>query len=138
MSTPWRTVFLGTPDFAVPILEALHRISEVVLVITQPDRPVGRGCKICKPAAKVKSEALGLEVIQPEIVKGRRFARRIAEYHPDFLVTASFGRILGPSLLETPGKAALNVHASLLPRHRGAAPASWAIYRLTASGFRRA
>ena len=68
-----------------------------------------------------------VEVIQPQIVKGRRFARRIAEYRPDFLITASFGRILGPSLLETPEKAALNVHASLLPRHRGAAPANWAI-----------
>jgi methionyl-tRNA formyltransferase len=127
MTGRWRTVFFGTPAFAVPTLEALDRVSDVVLVVTQPDRRVGRGCKICKPAAKSKAEALGIEVMQPDITKGRRFARRIAEYRPDFLVAASFGRILGKSLLETPTKAALNVHASLLPRHRGAAPANWAI-----------
>lgn len=127
MSDSHRTVFLGTPDFAVPLMQALHRETDVVLVVTQPDRKVGRGCKLCKPAVKEAAEELGLEVTQPPVVKGKRFASRIAEYRPDFIVTAAFGRILGPSLLEVPRLAALNVHASLLPRHRGAAPANWAI-----------
>ncbi len=127
MNDSFRTIFLGTPEFAVPVLQALHRNAEVVLVLTQPDRRVGRGCRLCKPAVKEAAEELGLEVLQPPIVKGKRFASRIAEYRPDFIVTAAFGRILGTSLLEVPRRAALNVHASLLPRHRGAAPANWAI-----------
>ncbi len=118
---------MGTPAFASPVLEALHRETDVVLLLSQPDRPVGRGCKLCKPPAKVTAEALGIEVLQPEIVKGRRFSKRMAAYEPDFIITAAFGRILGPSLFEVPRKACLNVHASLLPRHRGAAPANWAI-----------
>lgn len=122
-----RSIFLGTPEFASPILEALHRETEVVLVISQPDRPMGRGCKICKPPVKLTAEALGIEVIQPHVVKGRRFSGRMAALEPDFIVTAAFGRILGPSLFDVPKKACLNVHASLLPRHRGAAPANWAI-----------
>ena len=122
-----RVVFFGTPDFAVASLEALKREVDVVLVVSQPDRPVGRGRKLAPPPVKAAAEAMGLEVIQPKVVKGRRFAERIAALEPDFLVTAAFGRIMGPSLLATPKKAPLNVHASLLPRHRGAAPANWAI-----------
>jgi len=127
MTHRYRSIFLGTPGFASPVLEALHRETDVALVISQPDRPVGRGCKICKPPAKVTAESLGIEVIQPSVVKGRRFSERLAGYAPDFIVTAAFGRILGPSLFEVPKKACLNVHASLLPRHRGAAPANWTI-----------
>ena len=83
-----RTILLGTPAFASPVLEALHRETEVVLVISQPDRPVGRGCKLCKTPVKVTAEGLGIEVIQPDIVKGRRFSRRMAELDPDFIITS--------------------------------------------------
>ncbi|MCP4603418.1 MAG: methionyl-tRNA formyltransferase [Proteobacteria bacterium] len=127
MTSRPRIVFFGTPEFAVPILTALNNKAEVVLVVTQPDRPSGRGRKRTSPPAKVNAHDLGIDVIQPEIVKGRRFAAKIATYMPDFVITAAFGRILGPSLLEVPKLASLNVHASLLPRHRGAAPANWAI-----------
>ena len=123
----YRTVFLGTPEFSVPILRRLAASTEVVLVVSQPDRRVGRGCKLCKPPVKLAAEALGIDVIQPAVVKGKRFAAKIAALAPDFIVTAAFGRILGPSLLKVPTRKALNVHASLLPKYRGAAPANWAI-----------
>lgn len=111
----------------MPIFESLAQVTDVVLVVTQPDRKGGRGCKMCKPPVKEAAETHGIEVIQPAVVKGRRFANKMAEYAPDFIVTAAFGRILGPSLLAVPTQKALNVHASLLPKYRGAAPANWAI-----------
>ncbi len=129
MSSRPRVVFFGTPDFAVPTLEALYGEAEVALVVTQPDRPSGRGRKPKPPPVKRTAERLGVEVAQPGIVKGRRFTARIATYNPDFIVTAAFGRLLGRSLLSAPEWACLNVHASLLPRYRGAAPANWAILR---------
>jgi methionyl-tRNA formyltransferase len=118
---------MGTPRFAVPALEALAEVSDLELVVTQPDRPSGRGRRLEPPPVKVVAEALGIDVIQPNVVKGRRFSRRIAELAPDLLVTAAFGRILGPSLLAVPRLGCVNVHASLLPRYRGAAPISRAI-----------
>ena len=123
----YRTIFFGTPDFSVPILKSLAEHTDLKLVVSQPDRPVGRGCKMCEPPVKREALALGIDVIQPSVVKGRKFAEKIEGYQPDFIVTAAFGRILGPSLLSVPKEKALNVHASLLPRHRGAAPANWAI-----------
>lgn len=127
MKLPYRLVFFGTPEFAVPILESLATAAQVVLVVSQPDKPSGRGCKMCKPPVKVSAEKLGIEVIQPEVAKGKRFAERIAAVVPDFLITAAYGKILGKSVLAVPKKSALNVHASLLPRYRGAAPAAWAV-----------
>jgi methionyl-tRNA formyltransferase len=127
MTPRLRIIFFGTPEFAVPVLEALAAQTEVALVVTQPDRPSGRGRKTTPPPVKVAAEKLGIDVIQPEIVKGRRFAGIIAALDPDFIISAAFGRILGLSVLGVPKKASLNVHASLLPRHRGAAPANWAI-----------
>ncbi|MCP4675216.1 MAG: methionyl-tRNA formyltransferase [Deltaproteobacteria bacterium] len=125
--TPKRIVFFGTPEFAVPILRSLYRETELVLVVTQPDRPSGRGRKMSPPPAKKAASELGIEVFQPNIVKGRRFSDRIAGYSPDFIVTAAFGRVLGPSLLDVPNADCLNVHASILPKYRGAAPANWAV-----------
>ncbi|MCU0664309.1 MAG: methionyl-tRNA formyltransferase [Myxococcota bacterium] len=122
-----RVVFLGTPQFACNILEAAARVAQVVLVITQKDKPKGRGREMASPPVKEAAARLGIPVIQPEVVKGRKFAAKIAEHRPDFLVTAAFGRVLGRSLLAVPARDALNVHASILPRHRGAAPANWAI-----------
>jgi methionyl-tRNA formyltransferase len=124
---PYRTVFLGTPEFATPILFALAENTEIVLAVSQPDRPSGRGCKLAKPPVKIAAETLGIEVIQPAVAKGKRFAERIAAYRPDFIVTAAYGNLLGKSVLEVPAKCSLNVHASLLPRYRGAAPAARAV-----------
>jgi len=121
------SVFMGTPRFAVPALEALSEATRIALVVTQPDRPAGRGRVLEPPPIKVAAEALGIEVAQPAVVKGRRFADRIASLGPDLLVTAAFGRLLGRSLLAVPRFGCLNVHASLLPRHRGAAPINRAI-----------
>jgi methionyl-tRNA formyltransferase len=125
--TRLNSVFMGTPAFAVPVLRRLAAISEVRLVVTQPDRPVGRGRKLTPPPVKLAAAELGLPVEQPAVVKGRRFAARIADHAPDVVVTAAFGRILGPALLETPRFGCLNVHASLLPAYRGAAPINHAI-----------
>jgi len=120
---------MGTPDFAVDTLVALADHTDLCLVITQPDRKSGRGKKLKSPPVKEKALEMGLEVIQPDVVKGKRFASRIARLEPDVLVTAAFGRILGRSLLLTPGYGCLNVHASLLPAYRGAAPMNWAIIK---------
>ena len=122
-----RTIFMGTPDFAVPTLEMLARETDLQLVITQPDKRQGRGKKLVFSPVKTRALELGLTVIGPSVVKGKRFATTIAEYSPDVLVTAAFGRLLGRSLIEMPRYGCLNVHASLLPRYRGAAPINWAI-----------
>jgi methionyl-tRNA formyltransferase len=121
------TVFMGTPEFAVPSLRALASETELRLVITQPDRPVGRGRKPASPPVKLAAEEIGAAVEQPERTKGRRFAERIGELEPDLIVTAAFGRMLGRRLLSVPRFGCLNVHASLLPRYRGAAPINRAI-----------
>ena len=127
MSQKTRTIFFGTPEFAVPTLEVLADKTDLIAVITQPDRQSGRGRKVIHSPVKARAIDLGLEIVQPEIVKGRRFASKIASYEPDFIVTAAFGKILGQSLLDVPKKACLNVHASILPKHRGAAPVNWTI-----------
>jgi methionyl-tRNA formyltransferase len=127
LSARLASVFMGTPDFAVPVLGALARVSDLRLVVTQPDRPVGRGRRVEPPPVKVAAAELGVPLIQPPKVTGRRFAARIATREPDVLVTAAFGRILGRKLLVVPRLGCLNVHASLLPSYRGAAPINWAI-----------
>ena len=93
------TVFMGTPDFAVPTLRALAGSTELVLVVTQPDRPVGRGRKMRAGPVKVAAIDLGIAVIQPEVIKGKKFASKIADLKPDLLVTAAYGRILGGAFL---------------------------------------
>lgn len=122
-----RLVFWGTPDFAVPALLSLHQAYRVVAVVTQPDRPGGRGQK--KGLSPVKKEALrlGLPVLQPEKISDGYFLTELGGLAPDFLVTAAYGRILPAKILAVPRVAALNIHASLLPRYRGAAPIQRAI-----------
>lgn len=117
-----RLVFLGTPEFAVPALLALHETYRVAAVVTQPDKPGGRGQK--KRLSPVKKEALqlGLPVLQPEKIRDGRFLTELNCLAPDFLVTVAYGRILPAEILAVPRVAALNIHASLLPRYRGAAP----------------
>ena len=122
-----RSVFFGSPDFAVPCLEALHEISEVATVISQPDRPAGRGLAMRPPAVKQRALELGLDVWQPKKVRTPDFAERLRELGADVGVVVAYGRILPRAVLEAPRTGCVNVHASLLPRWRGAAPIQWSI-----------
>src|SRR5512137_2291717 len=123
-----RIAFMGTPAFAVPSLDALAGAGhELVAVVAQPDRPAGRGQELKVPATKAWAEARGVPVLQPEKVRDGRLAADLARLRPDLLAVAAYGRILGRDLLGLAPHGALNVHASLLPRYRGAAPIQWAI-----------
>jgi methionyl-tRNA formyltransferase len=124
-----RLVFLGTPEFALPIVEACAAAGELAAVVAQPDRPVGRSGAPQPPATKTWAASRGVPVEQPEKVKQGRLAAVLAKYRPDLAVVAAYGRILPKDALETPRLGCLNVHASLLPELRGAAPAQWAIAR---------
>jgi methionyl-tRNA formyltransferase len=124
-----RILFLGTPDFTLPLLEACARAGELVAVVAQPDRPQGRSGKPQAPPSKQWALARGLPVLQPEKVKQGRLAALLAEHKPDVAVVAAYGRILPADALAAPRLGCLNVHASLLPALRGAAPAQWAIAR---------
>jgi methionyl-tRNA formyltransferase len=119
-----KVIFMGTPDFAVPCLQALIDSGyEIPLVVTQPDRPAGRGQKILPPPVKTLAEKYDLKIYQPEKLKGRDEACSTILNTPcDFLVVAAFGQILPKVILNHPKVAPLNVHASLLPAYRGAAP----------------
>nr|WP_320145636.1 methionyl-tRNA formyltransferase [uncultured Anaeromusa sp.] len=123
-----RVVFMGTPDFAVPCLEALLAAGhEVAAVITQPDRPRGRGRKLAFSPVKACAVEHGLEVLQPEKIKTPEFEQVLRELAPDVMVVVAFGQILSPAILAIPPCGCINVHASLLPYYRGAAPIHWAI-----------
>src|SRR5438270_2254706 len=124
-----RIVFLGTPEFALPILETCARVGQLVGVIAQPDRPVGRSGNPQAPPAKQWALERGLPVEQPEKVKQGRLAAALSRYTPDVAVVAAYGRILPADALAVPRHGCLNVHASLLPELRGAAPAQWAVAR---------
>jgi methionyl-tRNA formyltransferase len=126
--SPLRVALFGTPEFALPTLEALHREHRVVLVVAQPDRPVGRGLRTEAPPVARRTQELGLPLAQPtRLRKDTAFADRLAELDVDVAVTAAYGQILPASLLEVPREGFLNVHASLLPRWRGAAPVQHAL-----------
>ena len=120
-------IFMGTPDFAVPVLEKLSTSFQIVGVITQPDRPSGRGRKLIPPAVKVSAESLNLEIFQPQDVNSKSSLDLIKSWNPDLITVAAFGQILSPTLLAIPPFGCLNVHASLLPRWRGASPINAAI-----------
>lgn len=123
-----RIVFAGTPDFAVPALEALLASAhDIVAVYTQPDRPAGRGRKLTASPVKQCAEAAGVPVCQPTSLKSDDAFQRLAEWRPDLMVVVAYGLILPPAVLETPTHGCLNIHASLLPRWRGAAPIQRAI-----------
>lgn len=122
-----RAVFMGTPAFALPSLEATARLTELVLVVTQPDRPAGRGRKLHPPPVKERAVALGVDVAQPEASVTKEIGDRLEQLAPDLVVVAAFGKFLGKKVLRTPRLGCINVHASLLPRHRGASPPVWAI-----------
>jgi methionyl-tRNA formyltransferase len=122
-----RAVFMGSPAFAVPSLDAVHRRCDLVAVVTQPDRPSGRGRKLKPPAVKVEAEALGVPVLQPTKVRQGRLRALLEPYAPELIVVTAYGRILGADVLELPEHGCVNVHASLLPRWRGAAPIQRAV-----------
>jgi methionyl-tRNA formyltransferase len=122
-----RLVFMGSPDFAVPALDALAEQYQLAGVVTQPDRPAGRGGSLRPPAVKVAALRLGLPVIQPEKLRQPEAMEQLAAWAPDLIVVAAFGQILRPAVLDLPPFGCINVHASLLPRGRGAAPIQAAI-----------
>ncbi|MBU0991293.1 MAG: methionyl-tRNA formyltransferase [Proteobacteria bacterium] len=116
-------VFMGTPEFAIPALEALHEAGAAIpLVVTQPDRPKGRGKKCVPPPVKITAERLGYPVVQPESIRTVEFLKSIDELKPECLVVVAFGHILVKPLLDIPKMGAINVHPSLLPKYRGPAP----------------
>ncbi len=125
-----RILFWGTPDFAVPSLRALANDGvEIVGVVTQPDRPAGRGRRVKMSPVKEEALALGHEVLAPIRPQGQEFIERITELRPDLSVVVAYGHILKPEILDLPSLGSINVHASLLPQLRGAAPVNWAIIR---------
>lgn len=123
-----RVVFMGTPDFAVPSLKKLVESGyEVPLVLTQPDKPRGRSKQLVMPEVKAVALENNIEVYQPASLKTAEAVQYIASYQPDFLVVAAYGKILPKAVLDIPHKACINVHGSLLPKYRGAAPIQWAV-----------
>jgi methionyl-tRNA formyltransferase len=124
-----KLVFCGTPQFAVPTLNALVRAGHTLeLVVTQPDRPSGRGRNVSLSAVKQRANELGLPISQPETLKANlEFKQRIESLRPDAIVVVAYGRIIPRWMLAVPRFGNLNVHASLLPKYRGAAPIQWAI-----------
>ena len=120
-------VFMGTPDFSVPCLAKLQENCQVLAVVTQPDRPRGRGQKMLPSPVKVFAVAHDLPVLQPEKIKTAEVEAALAALQPDVIVVVAFGQILSPYILDIPRLGCINVHASLLPRYRGAAPLHWSI-----------
>ncbi len=127
-----RIVFMGTPDFAVPSLQALldadpNTVGLVVGVVTQPDRPKGRGGRLTPSPVKALAQRAGLPVLQPLKMKDPAFLETLRAWAPDLIAVTAFGRILPPVVLDLPPKGCVNVHGSLLPKYRGAAPIQWAV-----------
>lgn len=117
-----RLIFFGTPDFAVPSLDAIMREHEIALVVAQPDKPAGRGMKIQAPAVAVRARELGLPLLQPPKVRNEEFLSEVARVNADCGVVVAYGKILPKALLDIPRHGFLNVHGSVLPHWRGAAP----------------
>ena len=122
-----RTIFMGTPEFAVPSLEALLDKVELIAVVTQPDRPKGRGHKLTPSPVKTWAIEHNIKVLQPEKIKTEEFTNKLEELKPDLIIVVAFGQILSQRILDLPKYGCINVHASLLPRYRGAAPIEWSI-----------
>lgn len=123
-----KIVYMGTPDFAVPCLQVLlDNKYEIAAVVTQPDRAKGRGNKLASPPVKVLAESAGIPVYQPEKIKTQEFTELLRQLSPDLIVVVAFGQLLSQAILDIPPLGCINVHASLLPRYRGAAPINWCI-----------
>lgn len=117
-----KIIFMGTPDFSVPILKELHKEYGVDLVISQPARPVGRKKVMTDPPVALAAKLLGIELYQPETMNSEEALKIVSDIEPELIITAAFGQLLPENILNVPDKGALNVHASLLPKHRGGAP----------------
>ena len=122
-----KIVFMGTPDFSVPALEEIAKHHEVVAVVTQKDKPKGRGQEMAFTPVKESAVKLNIPVLQPEKVKDGEFVETLRELNPDAIVVIAFGQILSKDILDLPKYGCINVHASLLPKYRGAAPIQWAV-----------
>lgn len=123
-----RIVFMGTPDFAVPSLEALLRCGhEIAAVYTQPDKPKGRGHKLLPPPVKVLALEHNIPVCQPTTLRNAEAVETLRAFEPELIVVAAYGKILPPDVLTIPPHGCINVHGSLLPQYRGAAPIQWAV-----------
>ena len=122
-----KVMFMGTPDIAVPCLEALIKHHQVVCVVTQPDKPKNRGHKLSMPPVKEIALTYGIDVLQPLSFKDDAFLPELDKYNPDVIVVIAYGRILPKYVLDFPKYGCINVHASLLPKYRGAAPIQWCI-----------
>lgn len=123
-----KILFMGTPDFSVPVLrQIINDGYEIIGVVTQPDRPVGRKKLLTPPPVKVEAIKYGIPVLQPEKIRQKEELDKILTLHPDLIVTAAFGQILPKELLEAPKYGCINVHASLLPELRGGAPIHYAL-----------
>ncbi len=123
-----KILFMGTPEFAVPCLEALIKSEhEIVGAVTQPDKPAGRGHKLTPPPVKVCAEENGIKVFQPETLKDFAFKAELDELMPDLIIVVAYGKILPEYILNFPKYGCINMHASLLPKYRGAGPIQWVV-----------
>jgi len=122
-----KVVFMGTPEFAVPSLQKLIETQTVAGVVTQPDRPAGRGRQVRPSPVKVTAEKAGIPIFQPKLLRSKENAAPIRAWQPDVIIVVAFGQILRPHVLDLPTHGCINVHASLLPRWRGASPIQHAI-----------
>ncbi len=122
-----RVIFMGTPEFAVPSLAALCEVAEIVCVVTQPDKPKGRGQKLLPPPVKVFATEKNLPVIQPAKIKAPEVVAELEKFRADLIVVVAFGQILSQAVLDLPKFGCVNVHASILPKYRGAAPIEWSL-----------
>jgi len=122
-----RVAFMGSPEFAVPCLRAVAAAHEVVVVVSQPDKPAGRGGELRAPAVKVAAQELGLPIIQPKSARNGELAQALRDARVDVAIVVAYGKILPKDVLEAPPLGCINVHGSLLPKYRGAAPVQWAV-----------
>ena len=129
MTNPLRLIFCGTPQFAVPTLQALVVAGyEITMVVSQPDRPVGRDRQLTAPPVKLAALAAGLPIAQPETIRNNpEFRAQVEAIAPDAIVVVAYGRLIPPWMLALPRLGCINLHASLLPRYRGASPIQWAV-----------
>src|SRR5262247_3094049 len=128
MSTPWPIVFMGTPEIAATTLEQLIEGPDpVVGIVTQPDRPAGRGQRNVPSPVRSVAESRGIPVVAPQKIRDPEFLKTLVSWHPEIIVVVAYGRILPKTILNLAPCGCLNVHYSLLPKYRGAAPAAWAI-----------
>ena len=127
--SPLKVLFYGTPAFALPAFEALRRDHAIITVVTQPDRPAHRGQRLTPPPVKTAALAAALPVLQPARLRDPEWPERLRALGADVAVVVAFGQILPQSVLDAPARGSINIHGSLLPRYRGAAPIQWAIIR---------